>query len=114
MNKPIETACTFCVKSNAACGNLLGCVPRLFQLLADCAGIVPERCLRELAEQGIQYNLVELTDNTHVMAGYFEREFANAAAARFTRMNLGNRPEQFFPIILASVRDSMRANRAFH
>ena len=74
---------------------------------------MPEIFLDQLAAEGTDYHIVELTSETSVMADRLSSCYENAAHAMFTRTKLGNRPDQFLPMVINSICSSISNSSAF-
>ena len=69
--------------------------------------------MENLAAQSIDYHMIELTQETGVMARIFQGLYRNAANATFSRTHIGHRAEEFLPMVINSIRVSARSNPAF-
>ena len=77
------------------------------------AGLVPERYVRWPCNNRVNYYFAQINDSTVRMTDIFAKEYALSQNAQFKVLDRSANASTFLPLVVESIRDSMKRSAFF-
>ena len=77
------------------------------------AGLVPEKLVKQLCSNRVNYYFAQISTTTIHMTNLFAEEYTHSQNAVFKVLDRGATASTFIPMVVDSVRDSMRRSAFF-
>ncbi len=77
------------------------------------AGLVPEKLVKQLCSNRVNYYFAQINTTTIHMTNLFAQEYRHSQNAVFKVLDRGATASTFIPMVVDSVRDSMRRSAFF-
>ena len=77
------------------------------------AGLVPERLVKQLCNNRVNYYFAQIDPSTVAMTDIFAKEYEHSQNAVFKFLDRTANAATFIPLVVESIRDSMRRSAFF-
>ena len=102
---------SFCIVATPAASILPTTFPDTH--CCDSAGNVPERYVKQLCSNRVNYYFAQINSSTILMTEIFAKEYQHSQNAVFKILDRTADATTFIPLVVESIRDSMRRSACF-